>query len=238
MPFAKRFAQAILVLAFVTGVFGSQRLAHAQAEPCDLALVLAIDASSSVDAVEYALQMRGTAAALLDPKVVEAILALNGVYIAVFEWNGRSNQKQVADWHLLETEADIVRLSSAIAAHERGFDNFPTAIGHAMAYASTLFPALPAPCFREVIDVSGDGVNNEGYDPQIAYRVFPFENRVVNGLVILGDKPNPEPYYRDIVLYGPGAFLIIANGFDDFARAMREKLLREIQPGPIAFLEQ
>ena len=79
-----------------------------------------------------------------------------------------------------------------------------------------------------MIDVSGDGVNNQGFGPDLAYKHFPFDNITVNGLVIEGHDQQVTQYYRREVLRGPGAFLEIAQGFEDFERAMSRKLYREI----------
>ena len=79
-----------------------------------------------------------------------------------------------------------------------------------------------------MIDVSGDGINNQGFSPALAYRHFPFQNITVNGLVILGHDAAVLRHYRDEVLRGPGAFLEVADGFEDFQRAMERKLFREI----------
>ena len=83
--------------------------------------------------------------------------------------------------------------------------------------------------------------NNEGYGPEIAYRSFDFDGIIVNGLVIRESYPSPESFYRDAVLFykmevlkGPGSFLVVAEGFRDFERAMKKKLLKEIVPGPVS----
>ncbi len=219
----------------------SQTEARAQASRCDLALVLAMDASSSVDPVEYDLQLKGVAAALLDPEVTQAILSIGGLHLAAFEWNGRSNQEMIIDWVWLETEQQIFETARSLTRHVRNADNFPTAVGHALAFASLLHRDAPLQCFRKVIDVSGDGANNEGYGPEIAYKSFDFDGIIVNGLVIRESYPSPESFYRDAVIFykrevlkGPGSFLIIAEGFNDFERAMKKKLLKEIVPGPVS----
>ena len=98
------------------------------------------------------------------------------------------------------------------------------------------------PCLFQTIDLSGDGSNNDGYGPQIAYRHFPFENITVNGLVINAADFEGElfliPFFENNVLHGPGAFLEIAQGFEDFERAMRRKLERELTSLQIGGLER
>ena len=216
----------------------------AQARYCDLALVLAMDASSSVNAKEYDLQVKGMAAALLDIKVKEAILSLGGMYMAAFEWNGQGNQKMLFEWSWLENEADIFRLAKKLATHKRNSESSPTALGAALGYAHRLFPTLPEPCQRQVIDVSGDGINNDGIKPKEVYSLWDFSNIMVNGLAIRGSDPlhdNIHPdlvdYYRAEVLRGGGSFLVIAENFESFEEAMVKKLLKEIVPGAIGLLQ-
>ncbi|NNL18103.1 MAG: DUF1194 domain-containing protein, partial [Boseongicola sp.] len=79
-------------------------------------------------------------------------------------------------------------------------------------------------------------VNNEGYEPFLAYRNFVFDGVQVNGLVIAGARPDPVPYYKQHVIFGPGAFVEIAAGFEDYERAMKRKLLREINGSALSSL--
>lgn len=196
---------------------------------CRLALVLALDASSSVDALEYDLQRAGLAAALNAPDIRHAILrgGTGDVVLAVYEWSGRLRQKLHLDWTALRSPEDIARAVTAIATMRRATAEFPTALGSALGYGAKLMTRAPE-CRRRVIDVSGDGVNNQGFGPSLAYRHFPFDGITVNGLVIQGDDSAVVTHYRIEVLRGPGAFLELATGFEDFERAMERKLYREI----------
>ena len=238
---------ALLAMVFtaILGVLALSGTTRAQSQPqyCDLALVLAMDASSSVDDREYALQMKGMASALLDSEVQEAIASLGGIYMAAFEWNGKSNQKMLFDWVYLTSVGDTHALAGVLARHQRNSKTLPTAVGAALGYGYRLITRLPVPCARQVIDVSGDGANNDGIKPDQVYEFYDFSNIIVNGLVIkdLYNNPesfyrDPEGYYRENVIRGGGAFLVLAEGFDDFARAMKQKLLKEIIPGPIGQL--
>lgn len=209
--------------------------AFAKAEACRLALVLALDVSSSVDEVEFALQQGGLASALLSPEVTRAFLASpRPVALAVFEWSGRYNQVMVQDWVVIQSRAHLLFVAERVARHARSHNDFPTAMGHALGYAHTLLARAPD-CTEKTIDISGDGKNNEGFAPQSAYRAYDFQEVTVNGLVINGADFEAEtdliPFYRREVLHGPGAFLEIAQGFEDFERAMRRKLEREVAPG-------
>ncbi|WP_297775710.1 DUF1194 domain-containing protein [uncultured Roseovarius sp.] len=196
---------------------------------CRLALALALDVSSSVDEAEYALQRIGLASALDAPDIRVAILggATGDVALAVYEWSGRFQEKLHLDWTLLRSDADITQAVAVLAGMQRSTSDYPTALGSALGYGAHLMARAPA-CDRQVIDVSGDGINNQGFAPTLAYKHFPFEGITVNGLVILGHDPQVMAYYRREVLRGPGAFLELAQGFEDFEVAMSRKLYREI----------
>lgn len=218
-------------------------LAAALAQPvagaqCRLALALALDVSSSVDASEDALQRGGLAAALIAPEVQAAFFAAPApVALAAYEWSGRYNQQLIADWRLIETPADLALLSATIAGSRRSHNDFPTAMGHALGYGAGLLQRAPDCLFR-TLDIAGDGQNNEGFGPAQAYAEFPFDGVTVNGLVVNAADYEAEisliDFYRREVLHGPGAFLEIAQGFADYERAMRRKLEREVQPRAVS----
>jgi len=212
-----------LWLALLTGG------AEAQAAPCRLALALALDVSSSVNADEYELQRLGLAAALNAPEVRHAILsgAPGDVALAVYEWSGFDQQTLHLDWTRLRSEADIDRAVLALGHMERSHDDFPTAIGQALGFGATTLRRAPD-CARKVLDVSGDGINNFGFGPLAAYRNFPFDGVTVNALVISRDVKKVVSYYRDTVMRGPSAFMIVTPDFQGFQEAMSRKLYREI----------
>jgi len=211
----------------------------ARAQPrCGLSLVLALDVSSSVDEGEFDLQMQGLAGALRDPEIVQAIVGSGGIQVMAFEWSGRFQQVEVAPWSYLSTEADVLAFAGVIAGHRRGFDDFPTALGYALGHAATRLSGAPLNCARKVVDMSGDGITNEGFGPAEAYDAFDFDGVTVNGLVIEGEYPDPVIYYREQVIRGPGAFIEIARDFSDYEDAMRRKLLREINGAALSFLSR
>ncbi len=213
------------------GLAAALLAAATPARPCALALLFALDVSASVDGYEYRLQRDGLAEALLDPAVMETVLAQpGGVAFAAYEWSGRYQQEVMLGWALVRTEAELRAVARRLSDAERSYAEFPTAIGYALGYGATLLSDAPA-CARRVIDISGDGVGNEGFPPSAAYREFPFEGVTVNGLVISGGDAALIDYYRSEVPHGPGAFVEIADGFADYQAAMRRKLLRELQ-GP------
>lgn len=195
---------------------------------CRLALLLALDVSSSVDAGEDRLQRAGVARALSSPDVRAALLGIPGapVALAAYEWSGRFQQFPVLDWTLLESDADILRAAATISGSLRHTDRFPTAIGYALGHAASVFAAAPD-CFMRTLDVSGDGVNNDGFGSALAYRNFPLDGITVNGLAVGGD-PEVLNYYRGEVIRGPGSFVEEAADYGDYAEAMRRKLMREI----------
>ncbi len=204
---------------------------------CRLALVLALDVSSSVDADEDALQRGGLAAALIAPEVERAVFAAPlPVAVAVYEWSGRYNQSLIADWRILHGPGDLLDLSNTIARSTRSDSDFPTAMGYALGYGARLFERAPT-CLFHTLDMAGDGKNNEGFGPQAAYAAFPFDDVVVNGLVVNAADFEGEldliDFYQSQVLHGPGAFVEIAQGFADYERAMRRKLERELAPRAI-----
>ncbi|WP_246272834.1 DUF1194 domain-containing protein [Oricola thermophila] len=194
--------------------------------------------SSSVDDAEFRLQMRGLARALRDPVILEAVTQAGGLQAMAFEWSGRDQAVDVVPWTFLRIETDVFAFASAIENHRRGFDEFPTALGHALGHAAIRLSRAPLRCARAVVDVSGDGVNNEGYEPRLAYENFDYSNVTVNGLVIEGEMPDPVEYYRDEVIRGPGAFVEVARDFSDYEAAMKRKLLREIRGAALSYLAQ
>jgi len=198
-------------------------------EQCRLALQLGLDVSASVDMNEYQLQLSGLASALLDDAVIEAFLNGPGpVALSIFEWSGRFQQDVVINWTLVETEADLTRIAERLQRQTRRSQDFPTALGYALGFASTRFEEAP-PCLFQTLDISGDGQNNDGFPPQAAYAHFPFEGVTVNGLAIGGASRLIEDYYYEQVIRGPGAFVEYANGFEEFAEVMRRKLERELR---------
>ena len=197
---------------------------------CRLALILALDVSSSVDPAEYDLQRTGLATAMVAPEVEAAFLASPApVALAVFEWSGRFNQEIVLPWTIIGSATELRAASSVVATRKRSTTGYQTALGHALGYASRYFDEGPE-CSARTIDISGDGESNHGYPPAQAYDIFPLEGVTVNALAIgrsVGTD-NLEVYYRRQVIRGPGAFVEEATDYLDFERAMRQKLRREV----------
>ncbi len=197
---------------------------------CRLALVMGLDISSSVNSKEYAIQLQGLAAAFRVPEVVEAILTPPGTGIAAFafEWSGRTHQRQIAGWTMLDSPEAVAAFAERLSAHRRSASDQPTAIGEALRYAAGRFASAP-PCAHRTIDLSGDGANNDGPEPDRYRAAGLFEGITINGLVILGSGDHPEIFYREQVMQGPGAFVALARDFDDYPAVIIGKLLREIE---------
>ena len=202
------------------------------AAACRLALVLALDVSSSVDAAEDALQRGGMARALRDPNVQDAFfVSPDPVALMVYEWSGRYNQVKLLDWTLIEDADDLGFAADQIARSPRSHNDFPTAMGYALGFAATELEAAPD-CLFQTIDMSGDGINNDGFGPAEAYEAFPLAEVTVNGLVVNAAEFASEvdliEFYQTEVIKGPGAFIEVAQGFEDYTRALRRKLIREL----------
>lgn len=202
----------------------------AEAAPCRLALALGLDSSRSVDDRAHAVQTTGLVGALFDPGIRALLLHPSGrVAVAVYEWSGRRQQRLLADWRLIETEDDIDRLAEALVRHERAFFG-QTAVGAALGWGRRLMGRAPD-CDGRVIDLSGDGRNNEGPSPASIYARQDFDGITVNGLAIGGWESDILHYYETEVIRGPGAFAEYAPRAADFPAAIRRKLLRELDPG-------
>ncbi len=198
------------------------------AEACRLALVLAMDVSSSVDLAEDRLQRSGLAAALLAPEVQEAFfLSPDPVALQIFEWSGRTYQRDIVGWQMIRTPDDLTAVAAQVAASSRAGGGQQTALGYALGYALQQLQTGPA-CFARTIDMAGDGPSNAGFSPDAAYATLPFDGVIVNGLVIDDGAIDVQSYYEQRVRRGPGSFVEVARGFAEFETTMRRKLVREL----------
>ncbi|MEM8698909.1 MAG: DUF1194 domain-containing protein [Pseudomonadota bacterium] len=214
-----------MLLAGLAGLFPGPALA------CGLELVLAMDVSRSVVAAEFELQMQGLAAAFRDPAVIEAIRwTPGGVMVTVTQWSGPRSQAQSLPWTKLTTAVQSHAFAAEIDGQERASLAAFTAVGEALYHAEEISAANPATCLRKVIDVSGDGPSNRGRPARAVAERLAAKGYTINGLVIADEKSDVEAFYRRNVIRGAGAFVEVADGFEDYARAIRTKLLREINP--------
>jgi hypothetical protein len=218
---------AVLLVATTTGMAG--------AEPAvDIALVLAVDVSLSIDAEEFALQRAGYAAAFQNQRVVEAITggATGAVAVTYIQWSGAREQQQIIDWQLINDRASAFRFAAALAAADRVVAAGSTSLSGAIDTAARLLRQSGYDAQRRIIDISGDGSNNSGRLPNFARDEAVAQGITINGLAILKNEPQLDSYYEANVVGGRGAFVLTAGDFDDFAQAILVKLIREVAALP------
>ncbi|WP_299192275.1 DUF1194 domain-containing protein [uncultured Litoreibacter sp.] len=193
---------------------------------CEVALVLAVDVSGSVDDREFETQMRGLAEALRDGAISEA-LVLKQASVLVMQWTGNQRQRVSIPWRHVKNFDDTDQLADDIENTPRIWRNFSTAIGEALIFAQAAFDEVPQ-CKRKLIDVSGDGKSNEGIAPRAIHAQLRAAGITVNGLAIEQSDKTLTEYYQDNLIVGPGSFAIRADNFQDYPDRIRLKLLREI----------
>jgi hypothetical protein len=218
----------------------TRRASADEAEPVDVELVLAVDVSRSVDREEQELQLRGYAAAFRDPRLIEGIAggALGQIAVSLFTWSDWHIQELLVPWMKIDGPASAERVAAAIdAAPRRNW--LYTSISGAIDFASGLF-GRGYEGTRRVVDISGDGINNSGRVLADARADALAKGIVLNGLAVLDRSPQPwsaglpplDDYYRNEVIGGPGAFLMVAEGFGAFETAVKRKIIREIAAFP------
>jgi hypothetical protein len=219
------------ILAFLLAAFPAAAL------PVDLELVVAVDVSRSVDPDEARLQRQGYVQAFADPRVIRAIQSGQHARIAIcyVEWAAASLQFTVIDWTLVKDSTSANAFAGKLAempiqSHSR------TSISGAIDYSVPLFDRNGYEGERLVIDISGDGRNNDGRPAHLARNDAVAKGITINGLPIVNDRPtygfpadpNLDVYYETDVIGGQGAFMVVARGFEAFAEAILSKLIREI----------
>jgi Ca-activated chloride channel family protein len=201
-------------------------LASSPAGACDVALVLLIDVSGSVDPAEFRLQVDGLADALRDPVVIDALLAAQAA-LEVVQWSGGGMQTTVLSWQRMLEPADVAAFSDAARAMGRAYDGSDTAVGDALAYAATRFGEV-ADCRRRVIDISGDGDQNAG-GPLVEGRAAALgAGAAINAVAIEDVGIAVTEFYRRHVI-SRGGFVLTARGHLDYPRAIRLKIEREVE---------
>ena len=236
MKWAAAIAAVLIVIAASLALRGKSFAAAAPANPSevDVDLVLAIDASGSVEDDRFELQKRGFARAFRDPKVLQAIHAGDRQSIAVmmFQWTGPPLQENVVPWLVISDAISADRVASIIEATPRRLMGGGTSISGAIDYAVRQIHTTPYPARMQVIDISGDGSNNLGRPVEQARNEAVREGIRINGLPILAVEPDLEQYFRQNVIGGPGAFVIPAKDYSQFAEAILRKLITEISQSP------
>lgn len=201
------------------------------AEPVDLQLVLAIDSSSSVTMDEYYLQLQGYAAAFRQPDLLKAIRSgpQKSIAVTLFEWSNNGVHQIDFEWRRLADAASLETFARELEVAPRLVVGGETAIGDAIDFGMTQFGTGGFAGGRRVIDVSGDGANNNGRPAAAARDDAVFQGVTINGLAVLHEEPHLDAFYRANVIGGPGAFVIAAHDYQDFADAILKKLVHEIQ---------
>jgi Protein of unknown function (DUF1194) len=205
--------------------------ALAQTRPrADLALVLAVDASGSVDQTRFELQKRGYVAAFRHPRVIQAIQSgpTQSIAVTVMQWTGPALQVQVVPWTRITDATSANAFADAIADAPRRLFGGGTSISGAIDSAMALLFDNPFKAERRVIDISGDGSNNRGRPVSEARDEAVRAGVGINGLPILSLEPDLDRYFERNVIGGPGAFVISAKDYDTFADAILKKLIAEI----------
>jgi len=211
------------------------------AEPVDLLLVLSSDVSRSVDHPKFLLQREGYAAAVSNTQVLDAIKSgpHGKIALCFVEWSGYGAQKLVIDWAVIDGAGSARKFGDQLVELPRSFAD-RTSISGGIDFAAAQFERSPYEAPRRTIDVSGDGTNNAGREVRLARDEAVAKGIVINGLVILSERQMPwnaehtnppgglENYYRDNVIGGPGAFVMVAENFQSFGRAIIKKMIAEI----------
>ncbi|MBV8169365.1 MAG: DUF1194 domain-containing protein [Alphaproteobacteria bacterium] len=212
-----------MLFAIVLLVCGPVRAA----ERVSTAIVFAVDVSGSVNKERYELQRAGIAAIFNNPDVEQ--LLEGGLAVTLMEWS--DGHAVVVPWMVLRKPAEAKRFADRVLAAMRS-PGVSTELSLAMLAAADLLDACPCAPAARIIDVSGDGENNGPISTNLARDQVVRRNIRINGLPIVTEaEPNLAAWYRDNVIGGPGAFMEVANGYEDFARAIRRKFLLEVAQG-------
>src|SRR5262249_54819269 len=230
-----------LALCATLAIFICSNTTKAVAETVDLAIILAADVSRSVDDDEFKLQRQGYAAAATSSRVLQSIAAGSHAAIALsfIEWSGPDEQQVVADWTVIRDGESAAAFAATLLTAPRSFAG-RTSISAALDFSRDYFAKSSMTSERRVIDISGDGTNNSGRPAPDARDEAVAAGFTINGLAIINEKPNPgffahtQPpeglpeYYRQNVIGGPGAFLMVVQDFSTFGEALTNKLVSEI----------
>lgn len=211
------------------------------AEQVDVELVLAVDVSLSMSPDELDIQRRGYAAALTDQRVIDAIAggALGRIAVTYFEWAGATSQHMIVPWTIIESRADAESVAARLSAMPPHSAR-RTSISSALEFGADLFAESRFTSYKRVIDISGDGPNNQGPPVDGMRDELVAQGIIINGLPLMTngefsnayDVGNLDLYYRDCVIGGAGAFMIPVNDWSQFPEAIRRKLVLELADSP------
>ena len=200
--------------------------------PVAIELVLALDSSASMNREEFALQIKGIAVAFKDPAVLKAVgdLAPLGVAVAVTQWGGPGESRIVTPFTHITNATEAKAFGFVVSFGSRHFSATTTSIATAIEDSVALIESNGFDGQRRVIDISGDGEDNSGLDLDAMRGIAKASGVTVNGLAIESEQSGLFEYYQQHVITGADSFAVQAADFDDYARAIREKLLRELRP--------
>ena len=203
---------------------------RAQATDVDLALVLAIDCSFSVDTTEFRLQMQGLGQAFRRAEIHQAIAQgkTGRIAISVFQWSDDRSQLIVVPWTVISGSDSAIALADQLENMPRKLAEGGTSISSSMRFGAAMLEATPMRAERRVIDISSDGRNNIGISPDRVRNQIIRRGITINGLVIINEWPTLDTYFEQQVVGGPAHFVIVANDYPAYAEAIYRKLLREI----------
>ncbi len=199
----------------------------------EVLVVLAMDASGSLSDRRLMLQREGHARALSSPEVLDALAPAQhgGAAFTALEWSSQDRQDQLVPWTIIRDRADAERFGTALMAAPRPMPGY-TSISGALDASLRLLREAPHEATRRVIDISGNGRNNDGRPLAEARDGVLAAGATINGLAILDAVPRLDAYFAEQVIGGPGAFLLVARDMESFAAAIRRKLLAEIAAVP------
>jgi hypothetical protein len=231
----RRSALGLIAAGSVSGAFSA--LGPSAAQPgreVDLNLALAVDASGSVDRNRFELQRRGYVEAFLDRRVLAAVRSgpHASIGVAMYQWTGPRLQVPVVPWTLIDDQASLRALALQVSEAPRQLFSGGTSISGAIDYGVGLLAQTPFSGGRLVIDISGDGANNRGRPAAMARDEAVANGININGVPILELEPFLDEHFLDNVIGGPGAFIVSAQTFEDFATAILRKLIQEISHAP------
>lgn len=204
--------------------------AAARAEPVDLALVLAVDTSGSVNQARFELQRRGYAAAFRNPRVARAVQSgmIGAIAVTMYQWTGPFMQREAVGWTIIRDQIDAEKFAAAIEATPRLLYGGGTSVSGAIDHGVKLLDSVPHQPTRRVIDISGDGANTSGRPARAARDDAVAKGVVINGLPILSVEAFLDRHYEQEVIGGEGAFMIAAETYETFGDAVLRKLIAEI----------
>jgi hypothetical protein len=226
---------AVLAAVLALGLPEGPRPARA-AQPVDLELVLAVDSSASVDYTEFNLQLQGLTLAFEDPELGGAIAAgpIGAIAVTLIEWSSSKRQEISIPWTVIRSAEDARAFADEISRAPRRVITGATSLSASILFAAAQFDTNAYEGTRQVIDLSGDGYNNQGAALSVARELVLERGITINALAIENQVPGLGDYFEESLIGGFGAFVIRATDYEDYVGQIRRKLLREIQPAPIS----